>query len=72
MVPGLHNLITRIPPVVPQPAPYAALYELNWLSASGTACLLATLATAIVLRVQPGAGRQGLRRHVQAAARWRC
>ena len=54
MVPGLHNLITRIPPVVPKPAPYAALYELNWLSASGTACLFAILATALVLRVRPG------------------
>jgi lactate permease len=54
MVPGLHNLITRIPPVVPAPAPYAALYELNWLSASGTACLFAIFATAIVLRVRPG------------------
>jgi len=53
MVPGLHNQITRIPPVVPAPAPYAALYELNWLSASGTACFLAILATAIVLRVRP-------------------
>jgi len=53
MVPGLHNLITRIPPVVSEPAPYAALYELNWLSASGTACLFATLATAVVLRVRP-------------------
>ena len=53
MVPGLHNLITRIPPVVPAPAPYAAPYELNWLSASGTACLLATLTTALVLRVRP-------------------
>jgi lactate permease len=53
MVPGLHNLITRIPPVVPAPAPYAALYELNWLSASGTACFFAIIATAIVLRVRP-------------------
>jgi len=53
MVPGLHNMIERIPPVVAQPAPYAALYELNWLSASGTACLFAILATAIVLRVRP-------------------
>jgi lactate permease len=53
MVPGLHNLITRVPPVVPEPSPYAALYELNWLSASGTACLLATLTTALVLRVKP-------------------
>ncbi len=53
MVPGLHNLITRVPPVVPSPAPYAALYELNWLSASGTATLFAIIATAIVLRVRP-------------------
>ena len=54
MVPGLHNQITRIEPVVAKPSPYAALYELNWLSASGTACFLAILATALVLRVRPG------------------
>jgi lactate permease len=53
LVPGLHGMITQIPPVVPKPTQYAALYELNWLSASGTACLLATLATALVLRVSP-------------------
>jgi lactate permease len=53
MVPGLHNLITRIPPVVPAASPYGALFELNWLSASGTACLLATLAAALLLRVRP-------------------
>ncbi|HET9358381.1 MAG TPA: L-lactate permease, partial [Vicinamibacterales bacterium] len=52
-VPGLHNLIERVPPVVGKAGPYAALYELNWLSASGTACFLATLATAVVLRVRP-------------------
>src|SRR6186713_1799313 len=45
MWPGLHNLITQVPPVTRQPAPYAALYELNWLSASGTACFFAILAT---------------------------
>jgi lactate permease len=53
-VPGLHNLITRIPPVTPKPAPYAAVFTWNWLSASGTACFLAILATALVLRVSPG------------------
>ena len=53
-VPGLHNLITRIAPVTPKPAPYAAVYTLNWVSASGTACFLATLAAALVLRVRPG------------------
>jgi lactate permease len=52
-VPGLHNLIERVPPVVAKAGPYAALYELNWLSASGTACFLATLATALLLRVRP-------------------
>ncbi len=52
-VPGLHNLITRIPPVTAKPAPYAAVFTLNWLSASGTACLLATLASAILLGVKP-------------------
>jgi lactate permease len=52
-VPGLHNLIERVPPVVGQAGPYAALYELNWLSASGTSCFLATLATALLLRVRP-------------------
>jgi lactate permease len=53
LVPGLHNMITQIPPVAPKPQPYAALYEMNWLSASGTACLFATLAAALVLRASP-------------------
>ncbi|MDH4065071.1 MAG: L-lactate permease, partial [Acidobacteriota bacterium] len=35
LVPGLHNAITRVPPVTPAPAPYAAVFTLNWLSASG-------------------------------------
>jgi len=61
MVPGLHNLITRIPPVVSEPSPYAAFYEMNWLSASGTACFLAIIATAIVLRVP---ARQVVRTYV--------
>jgi len=52
-VPGLHNLITRIPPVTAAPAPYAAVFTLNWLTASGTACFLATIAAAIFLRVKP-------------------
>ena len=52
-VPGLHNLITRIPPVTSTPSPYAAVFTFNWLSASGTACFLAIIATALVLRVKP-------------------
>src|SRR5215467_13102237 len=53
MVPGLHNQITQMPPVTKQPAPYGALFELNWLSASGSACFLAAIATMFVLRIRP-------------------
>jgi lactate permease len=52
-VPGLHNMITRIPPVTAAPAPYAAVFTFNWLTASGSACFFAILATALVLRVRP-------------------
>jgi len=53
LVPGLHNAIIRVPPVTARPAPYAAIYELNWLSAAGTACFLAAVASALILRVTP-------------------
>ncbi len=52
-VPGLHNLILRIPPVTPTESPYSAVFTLNWLTASGTACFFATLAAAAFLRVGP-------------------
>ena len=51
---GLHNAITRVPPVTAAPAPYAAIFTWNWLSASGTACFLATIVAALFLRVSPG------------------
>jgi len=51
--PGLHNQIQRVPPVVAKAAPYAAVFNLNWLSAAGTACLLATVSSCLVLRVSP-------------------
>jgi lactate permease len=52
-VPGLHNLVTRVPPVTLTPAPYAAVYTLNWLSSAGTACFLAAIVSAMFLRVSP-------------------
>jgi lactate permease len=52
-VPGLHNAITRIPPVTPTASPYAAVFTFNWLTASGTACFIATLLAAAFLRVGP-------------------
>jgi lactate permease len=53
-VPGLHNLIVRVPPVTNTPAPYPAVFAFNWLSASGTSCFLATIAAALLLGVGPG------------------
>jgi L-lactate transport len=48
--PGLHNLIERMAPAVETPTAYGAVYNLNWLSAAGSACALATIVSAIVLR----------------------
>ena len=52
--PALHNVVMKMPPITPAPAPYAANYVFNWLSAAGTACLFASFASALVLRVSPG------------------
>jgi L-lactate transport len=49
--PGLHDLVERVSPAVETPSAYAAIYRLNWLSAAGSACALATIASAIVLRL---------------------
>jgi len=47
--PGLHNHIVRMPPVVAKASPYAATYTLNILSGSGTACMIAALASIPIL-----------------------
>ena len=52
-VPGLHNLITRVPPLTPEPSPYAAIYSFPWLSAAGTSCFLSAFAAAILLGMSP-------------------
>jgi lactate permease len=52
-VPGLHNLVQRVPPVTATASPYAAVFVFNWLSAAGTACVLATIVAAVALGVKP-------------------
>ena len=42
-VAGLHNLVMRVPPVVSTPAPEAAVFALNWLSATGSGIFIASL-----------------------------
>jgi len=46
---GLHNLVVRVPPVVVKPTPEAAVYTLNWLSATGTGILIAALIAGLVM-----------------------
>jgi len=52
-VPYLHNAVYRAPPVVTKPTPEAARYDFNWLSATGTGCFLAALASGLVLGLSP-------------------
>jgi lactate permease len=44
-VAGLHNLVARVPPVVPAPKAETAVFILNWLSATGSGILLAAHST---------------------------
>ncbi len=51
--PGLHELVEQTPPVVSSATRYAAVYRFEWLAASGTACLLASIMSAMVLGMSP-------------------
>ena len=48
-VPGLHNLVQRVPPVVAAPAPEAAVFNVNWLSATGSGIFVAAVLAGFVM-----------------------
>ncbi len=48
-VPGLHLMIERMPPVVANPTKEAAVYTLNWLSATVSGILVAAILSAFVM-----------------------
>jgi lactate permease len=48
-VPGLHNLVYRVPPVVPDSRPEAALFVFNWLSASGTGIFVSAILAGLTM-----------------------
>jgi lactate permease len=52
-VPGLHQAIIRVAPVVAKPTAEAAVFSLNWLSATGTSLLIATVLSALLLGFTP-------------------
>jgi lactate permease len=53
-VPFLDMEVVRVPPVVAEPSPTAAVFAWNPLSATGTALLLTAVAAALYLRLRPG------------------
>jgi lactate permease len=53
-IPGLHNLVLRGPPVAAKPSPEAAMFSLNWLSATGTGLLVAGIISGLLLGLRPG------------------
>ncbi len=52
-VPGLHDLVTRVPPVVDTAAAEPAVFSFNLLSFTGTGILVAAIASAFVLGFRP-------------------
>jgi lactate permease len=52
-VPLLHEAVTRMPPVVPEPEIEAAIYNFNWLSATGTGLLLSGILSGFLLGLRP-------------------
>ena len=48
-VPELHNLVLRTPPVVADARPEAAVFALNWLSATGSGIFVAAIIAGLVM-----------------------
>jgi lactate permease len=52
-IPTLDKAVIRVAPVVAKPTPESAVFNLNWLSATGTSLLLAGMLSAALLGFSP-------------------
>ncbi len=50
---GLHNMIQKVPPVSPTPHLEGAIYNFNYLSATGTGILLSAIVAGLLMRYSP-------------------
>ena len=50
---GLHNIVQRVPPVAAAPTAEAAIFNLNWLAASGTGILVAAILAGFLMGLGP-------------------
>jgi lactate permease len=53
-VAGLHSVVFRIPPVVAKPTAEAAIFTLNWATATGTGILVAAVLAGLLMGLGPG------------------
>ena len=53
VVPHVHKLIERVPPVVAKASAEAAIYKFNWLSATGSGILLSAIVAGFVMGFSP-------------------
>ncbi|TKJ89073.1 L-lactate permease [Erwinia persicina] len=52
-IPFLDKLVAKMPPVVSAVTPYAAVFKFDWLSATGTAIIVAALIAIVYLKMKP-------------------
>jgi len=52
-VPGLHNMINKVGPVVPKPTPEGAVFSFTWLSYTGSGMLIAAIISGFLLGFSP-------------------
>ena len=50
---GLHQMVQRVPPVVRKPTAEAAVYSLNWLTATGSGILVAAVISGLIMGFTP-------------------
>ena len=53
-VEGLHNMISKVPPVVAKPTTEGAVFAFTWLTYTGSGMLIAAILSAIVMRFSLG------------------
>jgi lactate permease len=52
-VPGLHNMINKVAPVVPAPTKEAAVFSFTWLSYTGSGMLIAAITSGLLMGFSP-------------------
>ena len=52
-IPGLHQTVLRMPPAVPVSVAEPAIFNLNWLSATGTGIFFAALLAGLAMKIRP-------------------